>query len=61
MVIVQPSGRKSWTIQCDQYEERPDRSLRLLGTRRRRIGSPDAAHSGNSSSTTGTSLTSAAS
>jgi integrase len=40
MVVVQPSGRLSWHVQADAYEELSDGRLRLLGTRRKKIGEP---------------------
>jgi integrase len=40
MAVVQPSGRVSWHVQADAYEPTPDGGLRLVGTRRRKIGEP---------------------
>jgi integrase len=38
-VVVQVSGTKSWEVAASQYEEGPG-GLRLVGTRKRKIGSP---------------------
>jgi hypothetical protein len=40
MVVCQPNGRLAGHVQADAYEELPDGQLRLLGTRRRKIGEP---------------------